>query len=88
MGHHLVIRLIDPNVTQISTSEIFHVMAHLVKVRDPHAPMVYKTLVFAMIEASLNTDEEGKLVYDHTLANMIELIKELPGIPVNLICKP
>lgn len=63
-------------------------MAHLVKVRDPCAPMIYKTLVFALIEASFNTDEEGKLVYNHTLANMVGLLRELPGIPVNLICKP
>lgn len=62
---------------------MFRLLDKFASEKNQSAPVLYKTLIFLMIESSDNL-----LLREHYLSNFSALFKAVPSIPIGLIIDP
>ena len=67
----------------VAISLMFRLLDKFASEKNQSAPVLYKTLIFLMIESSDNL-----LLREHYLSNFSALFKAVPSIPIGLIIDP
>ena len=67
----------------VAVELMFRIMENFAVIRHPHAPIIYKTLTFILVEFYWEND-----MRDMLLRHFIFLFKKLETIPVAILCEP
>ncbi len=73
----------NPNVQIVSLAQLFKLMEHFALERNPYAPIVYKTLTFALVENHQKTS-----IRELMLANFKVMLETFTTIPVSILLDP
>lgn len=67
----------------VAISLMFRLLDKFAKEKNSSAPMLYKSLIFTMVESSHEAE-----IREHYLLNFAQLFKAIPSIPISLLIEP
>jgi hypothetical protein len=70
-------------VSILSMNLMFGLLDSFAKDRNKYAPIIYKALTFILIDSYQNVDLREEMLH-----NFINLFKNLPGIPIQILAEP